>query len=766
MAPVSGMPAVADNPPHFTNHCASSSPRSRFCAAVRNGDATAVKKLLGLGQGDVNTIDPATGMTALLLAALHGHADIVLLLCRETTRRDLHRTDAHGNSALMLAAGAGHADVVTLLLDRGATVDQEDKYGNTALMQLAASGQTGIMQGLIDAGADPAHRNHAGQTAAELAELCGHHFVAAMLSGSAFNAPARAFTGTVTGNPACTNAAPETFLASSTDTGTRSTSFSSLHEAIAANDLNALKRLLTTFRHSGHDVPRHLAHVGKLDTRDPFFADQEGTLLMAAAHQGHEMLFPVLLAAGAEIDQAMPDGWTALLFAAQQGHVAAVRALIALGATDQVDADGDTALIFAARNGDTPMMELLLQAGVDTDHKNTDGDTALTEAAWRGNAHTVQALLNANADPDQSNEDCLSALLIASRNGHTTIARMLLQAGARRDQVDADGTTALVFAAAQGHAEIVDMLLAEGADPHRQDKEGLSALAYAHARRQDAVGRSLMLHLTRSPAATVSSTASAEMPCPTQDLSAKLMKAIERNNARAVKRCLHALQNAGKDVVRELDAFFAPKNSKDPFLNNSRLTPLMLAAYYGYADVIVLLIGAGATVNKTDKESRSTRAWVLRHAQLQAGANVGHSEAEGWTALMVAAMAGRTASARMLLAAGAVVDKTGDANRTALQLAARHGSIEILQALIGAGAEIDMTVNGGQTALMWAAAQGHIAIVQALLDAGADPHLKTDKGDKAVDYAKYGGHESTVAVLRMAAKTTKRRKNPFWKSFG
>jgi ankyrin repeat protein len=78
-----------------------------------------------------------------------------------------------------------------------------------------------------------------------------------------------------------------------------------------------------------------------------------------------------------------------------------------------------------------------------------------------------------------------------------------------------------------------------------------------------------------------------------------------------------------------------------------------------------------------------------------------------------------------------------------------------------------MTVlKGGSTALMWAAAAGHTAIVQSLLHAGADPNLKTHRGLKAVHYAKDGKHDETVRLLRTAAKTAKRRKNPSWKPFG
>jgi ankyrin repeat protein len=733
MPPVTGMPAVAHNAPHFIDRPASSSPRSRFCAAVCDGDATTVKNLVRIGQGDVNTIDPATGMSVLLLAALHGHDDIVLLLCKGATHRDLHRTDFHGNSALMLAAGAGHADVVTLLLDRGAKVDQEDKHGNTALMQLAARGQTGIAKRLVDAGADPAHRNHAGQTAAELAMAEGHFFAAAALLGLAPDALASTYTSTAIGNDASTTAAPHAFLASSTVTTMGDKAPASVQQAVAANDLNALKHVLMTLRHSGHDVPQNLARVGKLDTSDPFFADQEGTPLMAAAHHGHETLFPVLLAAGAQIDQAMPDGWTALLFAARQGHVAAVRALIAVGGTDQVDADGDTALIFAARYGHTALVKLLLQAEAEKHHKNGDGDTALIEATWKGDANTVRALLKAKTNPRQCNDDGMTALMLAARDGHVAIVRMLLQAGAWLDHADADGTTALMFAAAQGHGDIVDMLLAEGADPDREDTEGLTALAWAHARGQDAVARSLALRVTKSSAATVSSTSSAVLTRLPRVSTAKLLRATEANDTGALTDLLEELVVSGKNVAREVNRFGKLKNPRSSSMNDRELTPLMLAAFLGYDNLLGLLIDAGAGVNKTDKNGRSPLIWAVSGRDihclktlLQAGARVDHVDAEGWTALMVAATKGHAASLQVLLDGGASVDITMPA--------------------------------GGPTALMWAAAHGYTAIVQTLLQAGADPNCKTHLGLNALQYAVNGKHDETIRLLRTAGAVKQSKK--------
>lgn len=73
----SGMPAVPDSAPQSIDSC---SPCFRLCAAARDGDGTGVKRLLAAGNSDLNTIDPATGLTALMLAAQNGHDDVVLIV--------------------------------------------------------------------------------------------------------------------------------------------------------------------------------------------------------------------------------------------------------------------------------------------------------------------------------------------------------------------------------------------------------------------------------------------------------------------------------------------------------------------------------------------------------------------------------------------------------------------------------------------------------------------------------------------------------------
>lgn len=61
--------------------------------------------------------------------------------------------------------------------------------------------------------------------------------------------------------------------------------------------------------------------------------------------------------------------------------------------------DGTTALIWAARNPSPTSLQLLLDAGAETEHADHDESTALTEAASAGHIENVRALLAAGANP-------------------------------------------------------------------------------------------------------------------------------------------------------------------------------------------------------------------------------------------------------------------------------------------------------------------------------------------------------------------------------
>ena len=83
--------------------------------AIRQGNVQAVKDHLRSGV-DINALD-RYGQTALMLAAHHGHDEIVQLLVEHGA--DLNVTAKYTLSALMLAVVGGHENIARLLARAG-----------------------------------------------------------------------------------------------------------------------------------------------------------------------------------------------------------------------------------------------------------------------------------------------------------------------------------------------------------------------------------------------------------------------------------------------------------------------------------------------------------------------------------------------------------------------------------------------------------------------------------------------------------------------
>jgi ankyrin repeat protein len=108
------------------------------------------------------------------------------------------------------------------------------------------------------------------------------------------------------------------------------------------------------------------------------------------------------------------------------------------------------------------------------------------------------------------------------------------------------------------------------------------------------------------------------------------------------------------------------------------------------------------------------RQWI------RAGDDLEARDAQGATALLVAAERGSPAMVRALLSGGADV-RAEDANgNTALHLAARRGDEEMIDDLFGAGALVDAQNRAGLTPLRAALGAGQEKAAAALVDRGAE----------------------------------------------
>src|SRR5262245_17241151 len=89
--------------------------------------------------------------------------------------------------------------------------------------------------------------------------------------------------------------------------------------------------------------------------------------LMTAARSGNAPLIDLLITAGAQVDSKETiDGQTALMWAAAEKQLAAVRRLIERGADVHTKStSGFTPLLFAARTGDVEVATALLNAGAN-----------------------------------------------------------------------------------------------------------------------------------------------------------------------------------------------------------------------------------------------------------------------------------------------------------------------------------------------------------------------------------------------------------------
>lgn len=157
-------------------------------------------------------------------------------------------------------------------------------------------------------------------------------------------------------------------------------------------------------------------------------------------------------------------------------------------------------------------------------------------------------------------------------------------------------------------------------------------------------------------------------------------------------------------------------------------------------------MGCGTALAETDPAAAARLERVRQ--SLEQGDDVNRADANGRTALMMAAFEGYADVVELLIEHGAEVDRRDGAGRTAVMYAASGPFPETVELLLESGADVNLIdAAEGWTALMFAAAEGQQPVVEVLLRSGADVELTDQDGDKAIDHARERGQAHIVALL-------------------
>jgi len=434
--------------------------------AVKSGNEAAARSLLQ-HKADVNARQ-GDGSTALHFAVYSDNLTLADLLIRAGAQVDAGND--LGATPLHLACNNGSASMVDRLLAAKSDPNARLLNGETVLMSCARTGNAAAVKALLVHGANPktAEPEHY-QTALMWAAAEGHPDVVALLVefGADVHARSRAYSQTVVGEQT---------------------------QRAGREKLN-------------YDVMRG-----------------GSTPLLFAARAGDATSAKLLLSAGADVKDALPDGTSALVLAAQSGQRDVALALLEKGADPNDMGIGYSALHAAILRSDLPLVKALLAHGADPNIRMTKGtpvrrnstdffllpplagSTPYLLAAKFLEPEIMQALLTAGADAKLKMPNGSTALMVAAGINSATnedrrginvidygkiepesrvlpVVKSALEAAGGINAVNDAGDTALHAAVTHRYEAVIQYLADRGADLNLRNRQGLTPLHLVDARR-------------------------------------------------------------------------------------------------------------------------------------------------------------------------------------------------------------------------------------------------------------------------------------------
>ena len=442
----------------------------RLVDAVKSKNTDAVRALLKQ-RVDVNA-PQGDGATALHWAVHLDDLTTADLLIRAGAR--VNAANDTGVTPLFLACTNRNAAMAEKLLTAGADPNAALLNGETVLMTCARTGEPGAVNALLKRGANVnAKESSHGQTALMWAAAQKHAAVVQALveHGADVRARSRVYTQTVTSE--VTQRAGREELNYTVPRG----GSTPLLFAARVGDVESAAILLT----AGADVNDALPNGA--------------SALVEAAHSGHEAVGALLLDRGAD-PNAADAGYTALHAAVLRGRLNLVGALLAHGANPNAPITkgtpvrrnsedfelpatlvGATPYLLSAKFLEVEIMRVLAAGGADPRLPMKSGVTPLMAAAGLG----------ASAQADRRGLSVLDGGKIEDERRVLEAVTAAFELGVVVNAASQTGDTALHGAASLGYNTVVKFLADHGAQLNVQNKRGQTPLATIAGRKGEGV---------------------------------------------------------------------------------------------------------------------------------------------------------------------------------------------------------------------------------------------------------------------------------------
>ncbi|XP_013142883.1 PREDICTED: serine/threonine-protein phosphatase 6 regulatory ankyrin repeat subunit B isoform X2 [Papilio polytes] len=729
--------------------------RTPMHLAAENGHAAIIELLADKFKASIfeRTKD---GSTLMHIASLNGHADCAMMLFKKGVY--LHMPNKDGARSIHTAARYGHVGIINTLLQKGESVDVTTNDNYTALHVAVESCKPAVVETLLGYGADvhirggkqretplhiaaripdgdkcalmllksgagPNKATEDGMTPVHVSAKYGNLATLLLLLEDGGDPLRKTKSGETPLHMACRSCQPD--IVRHLIDFVKETK----GEAVATTYIDAVDEDGATALHFACKITKEEVKMPSADREVVKCLMQNGADVTLVTKHNHETVFHFCAIAGnndvmtemisdmstADVSKALNKqnsiGWTPLLIACHRGHMELVNNLLTNHArVDVFDVEGRSALHLAAEHGYLQVCDALLTNKAFINSKARNGRTALHLAAMNGYAHLVKFLIrDHNAMIDVLTLKKQTPLHLAAASGQIEVCKLLLELGANIDATDELGQKPIHAAAQNNYSEVVQLFL--------QQHPNL------------------------------------------------VMATTKDGNT-----CAHiaAIQGSVK-VIEELMKFdrtgvISARNK----LNDS--TPLQLAAEGGHADVVRVLVRAGASCTDENREGLTAVHLAAEHGHtnvldVMRSTNTLRisSKKLGLTPLHIAAYYGQAETVRELLSfvPGTVKSEppTGmslvpvlgaESGLTPLHLAAYNGNENVVRLLLNSpGVQVDAASNeNGYNPLHLACFGGHMSIVGLLLSRSAELLQSIDRhGKTGLHIASTYGHYQMVEVL-------------------